>query len=76
MKHFSYSELDQFRDDEMPFWKYVWCKIHLLNCSVCREQLNLLHSDEDLIKRLRKIHTRTGYNTTGENDAIRQSHES
>lgn len=76
MKHFPYSELDLFSDHEMPFWKYVWCKVHLLHCSACRERLDLLHSDKDLIERLQKIHGRSGHGTSGKNDVKWQSHES
>jgi predicted anti-sigma-YlaC factor YlaD len=58
MKHFQYGELDMYQDGELPLWKHVLCKIHLLNCPECREQLRQLKKDSQMIDRLRSIRYR------------------
>lgn len=58
MRHYSYSDLDMYRDGIMPFRKRLLCKLHLLHCSLCRDHVVQLNKDAELIARMRQIRAR------------------
>lgn len=52
--HYAIWELDQYRNHVMPWFRRIFCRLHLLHCHRCRERLTRLGQDDMLIMDLRK----------------------
>ena len=61
MKHYSYAELDMCRNKIMPLWERILCRWHLRRCADCRDLLEQLEQDEELIVQIREVHCRENF---------------
>lgn len=52
--HYARYELDQYRCRAMFWLRRIFCRFHLWRCRRCRERLDRLAQDDELISDLRK----------------------
>lgn len=52
--HYAAYQLDRYRTRSMPWFRRIFCRLHLLRCRRCRRRLARLVQDDMLLAELRK----------------------